>query len=79
MIVQVWTFMFWVPLLASTTSGCLLLGRGMVMRPLPVLVWFAAALLLQSLSGQFSAAWTVGLVAQSALAIYLTIRLKFEG
>jgi hypothetical protein len=79
LIVRMWMLMFWLPLLASTTAGCLALGRGMLAQPVPVLLWFLAALLLQFVSGQFSAAWTVGLVAQTALAIYLSIRLKLEG
>jgi len=75
---RIWTFMFWVPLIASAATGRFALGRGILARPVPLVLWFLTALLLQFASGPFSVAWTVGLVTQSALAIYLSIRLKLE-
>ena len=77
-IFRTWTLMFWVPLIASAATGLFALGRGLLQRPVPLVLWFLTALLLQSASGPFSMAWTIGLVAQSALAIYLSIRLKLE-
>ena len=77
-IFRVWTLMFWVPAVASAVAGCSALGHGIMARPLPHVLWFLTALLLQSASGLFSAAWIAGLVAQSALAIYLSIRLKLD-
>ena len=77
-IFRTWTLMFWIPLIASAAAGCLALRSGILVRPVPLVLWFLAALLLQFASGLFSVAWTVGLVAQSALAIYLSIRLKLE-
>lgn len=75
---RTWTLMFWVPLIASTATGWLALARGLVARPVPLVLWFLTALLLQLASGPLSVVWTIGLVAQSALAIYLSIRLKLE-
>ena len=75
---RIWTFMFWVPLIASAATGWFALGSGILARPVPLVLWFLTALLLQFASGPFSMAWTAGLLAQSALAIYLSIRLKLE-
>ncbi len=75
---RIWTFMFWFPLIASAATGWIALGSGIVARPAPLVLWFFTALLLQFASGSFSMAWIAGLVAQSALAIYLSIRLKLE-
>ena len=77
-LVGIWTLMFWAPPLASAAAGWFALARGILARPIPLVLWFLTALLLQFGSGLFSVAWTVGLVAQSALAIYLSIRLKLE-
>lgn len=77
-IVRTWTLIFWVPLIASAATGWLALSSGILARPAPLALWFLTALLLQFASGLFSVAWTAGLVAQSALAIYLSIRLKLE-
>ena len=77
-IVRIWTFIFWIPLLASVVAGWLALGRGILARPVPLVLWFLTALLLQFASWPLSVAWMVGLVAQSGLAIYLSIRLKLE-
>lgn len=77
-IFRTWTLIFWLPLIASAAAGWSALGTGMLTRPVPIALWFVTALLLQFTSGLFSVAWTVGLVAQSALAIYLSIRLKLE-
>lgn len=75
---RTWTLMFWVPLVASAAIGWFALGSGILVRPVPPALWFLTALLLQAASEPLSMTWTVGLVAQSALAIYLSIRLKLE-
>ena len=75
---RTWTLMFLVPLVASAATGWFALSSGILVRPLPIALWFLTALLLQFASEPFSVAWTAGLVAQSALAIYLSIRLKLE-
>jgi surface polysaccharide O-acyltransferase-like enzyme len=77
-IFRTWTLMFWLPLIASVAAGWFALDRGIVARPVPLVLWCLTALLLQSASGLLSVAWTAGLVAQSALAIYLSIRLKLD-
>jgi hypothetical protein len=76
--VRIWTLMFWLPPIASAAAGWFALSGGFLARPVPLVLWFLAALLLQVASELFSLAWSVGLLAQSALAIYLSIRLKLE-
>jgi hypothetical protein len=75
---RTWTLMFWIPVVASATTGWFALGSGSVVRPVPLALWCVTSFLLQFASELFSITWTVGLVAQSALAIYLSIRLKLE-
>ena len=77
-IFRTWTLMFWVPSIASAATGWFAVGRGLLPRPAPLVLWFLTALLLQFASRPFSMIWTIGLVAQSALAIYLSVRLKLE-
>jgi hypothetical protein len=77
-IFHIWTLMFWIPLVASVAAGWVALGSGILARPIPLVLWCLTALLLQFASGLFSVPWIAGLVAQSALAIYLSIRLKLE-
>jgi hypothetical protein len=77
-LVRTWSLMFWLPPLSSVVAGWLAVESGIVARPVPHLLFFLAALLLQFTADQFSVAWIVGLVAQSALAVYLTIRLKLS-
>ena len=75
---RIWTLMFWLPVVASAATGWIAVGSGLVARPALLALWFLTSLLLQVASEPFSIAWTAGLLAQSALAIYLSIRLKLE-
>ena len=77
-IINTWSMMFWLPPLVSAVAAALALGSGIIVRPLPVALWFLAAVLLQFTSPQLTVAWSLGLAAQTVLAIYLVIRLKFE-
>lgn len=77
-IFRIWTYLFWIPTLASAVAGCLAVASGIVARPVPPVLWFVTAVLLQSTSGLLSVAWTIGLVAQTGLAIYLSLRLKLD-
>jgi hypothetical protein len=77
-IFHIWTHLFWIPAVASAVMGWSALASGVLERPLPPALWCLAAFLLQFASSPLSAAWTAGLVAQSALAIYLSIRLKLD-
>ena len=77
-LVRTWTLMFGLPVLVSVAAGCLSFASGILTRPLLVAAWFVAALLLQLSSTQLSLAWSLGLAAQSVLAIYLVIRLRLE-
>lgn len=73
---DIWKLMFWIPAVASAATGWFALKSGILVRPIPLALWFLTSLLLQFASEPLSAAWAVGMVAQSALAIYLSIRLK---
>ena len=75
---DIWKLMFWIPAVASAVTCWFALERGILVRPVPTALWFLASLLLQYASQPLSVAWTVGLVAQSALAIYLSVRLKLD-
>ena len=75
---RLWNLMFWAAPIASLAFGWLAFSAGIVARPVPLVLWFAAALYLQVASGPLSAAWAVGLAAQSVLAIYLAVRVKLD-
>ena len=75
---DIWKLMFWIPVVASAATGCFALASGILVRPIPHALWFLTSLLLQFASEPLSIAWTVGLMAQSALAIYLSVRLKLD-
>lgn len=75
---RTWTLMFWLPVVASAATGWLALGHGILLRPVPVVMWCLTAIVIQLASELFSAVWILGLAAQSALAIYLIIRLKLH-
>ena len=73
---DIWTLIFWIPAVASAAAGWFALESGILVRPIPAALWFLTALLLQFASEPLSLPWTLGLVAQSALAIYVSVRLK---
>lgn len=75
---DIWELMFWIPVVASLATGWFALESGILVRPIPPALWFLTSLLLQFASDSLSVAWTVGLVAQSALAIYFSIRMKLD-
>jgi hypothetical protein len=75
---DIWKLMFWIPVVASAATGWFALESGVLVRPIPIAVWFLTSLLLQFASEPLSIASTAGLVSQSALAIYLTVRLKLD-
>jgi hypothetical protein len=49
---------------------------GIFPRPGMLVVWFIVALALQLVGEFFSPAWTIGLVAQVILAVYVAVRFK---
>lgn len=77
-IFRLWTLLFWMPAVASAAIGWSALALGVRMRPLPPALWFLTAFALQWTSAPLSIPWTAGLVAQVALAIYLSLRLKLD-
>jgi hypothetical protein len=77
-LVDIWKLMFWIPAVASAATGWFALGSGTIVRPIPLALWFLTSLLLQFASEPLSMAWAAGLLVQSALAIYLSVRLKLD-
>jgi hypothetical protein len=77
-IFRLWTLLFWMPAVASVAIGWSAMAHGVLMRPLLPALWFLTAFVLQFTSAPLSIPWTAGLVAQSALAIYLSFRLKLD-
>ena len=75
---DIWTLMFWIPALVSAGTGWFAFENGLLVRPIPTALWFMTALLLQFATPPLSMAWTAGVVAQTALATYLSIRAKLE-
>jgi surface polysaccharide O-acyltransferase-like enzyme len=75
---QIWMLMFWLPAVASAAMGWFAIERGIIRRPASMTLWCLMACLLQFASPPLSIAWTAGLLAQSALAVYLSMRLKLE-
>jgi hypothetical protein len=65
--------LFWIPPIASTVM-LLLVWRG-VPRPGVVAACWGVALMLQGISGLFSPLWTVGLILQVGVAVYLGLKL----
>ena len=63
---------------AVVSLGSFLYARrvGIIGRPLPLMVTFVIAALLQFASAWGSPAWAVGLVLQVGLAIYILIQIK---
>ena len=75
---DIWALMFWIPVAASAATGWFALERAALAQPIPLALWFLTSLLLQCASEPLSMTWTVAMVCQSALAIYLSVRLKLH-
>jgi len=73
---QIYFLIFWIPAIASVVMLFVAGQDGLFSNSRRLIVWFAIALLFQIVGGKFSPAWTLGLVLQAVLAIYLAIRLK---
>ena len=67
--------LFWIPPIASSVMLFLGWRSGLIPRTRPVAVWWGVALILQGLAGLFSPVWTVGLVLQVGVAVYLGLKL----
>lgn len=68
--------LYLVPVVLSAGSFVYARKLGIIGRPLPLMVVFVVAGLLQFASSMFSPAWAVGLVLQVGLAIYIQIQIK---
>jgi hypothetical protein len=74
----VYRLIFWIPALASAIMLWASLRTGFLPRPIPYLVWFAVALVLQVISQIFSPLWAVGLGLQAILAVTLGVKWKLD-
>lgn len=73
---QIYLLIFWIPAIASLLMLLAARRTGIFARFGAFLLWFLVALALQVVGQVFSPAWTVGLVLQVLLALYIAIRLK---
>lgn len=73
---RLYAFVFWVPAIASAVGLWRYWAAGLFEIPLIPAGCFVIALLLQSQAATLTTWWAVGLVSQTALAVYLQIRLK---
>lgn len=72
----IYALLFWLPALASAFGLAFAWTSGILRRPWVPLAWFAVALFLQFQGSAFAHAWTVGLVLQTVLAVYLLVRMR---
>ena len=68
--------LFWLPPIASAVLLFLSHQMGLIQATGKLLLWFLLALLLQFLFPVYSPLWALGLASQSALGVYLAIKLK---
>jgi hypothetical protein len=73
---QLYFMIFWIPAIASAVMLLAASQSGLMVLSPRLVIWFGVALLLQIVGQRFSPAWTVGLVVQAILALYLAIKLK---
>jgi hypothetical protein len=74
---QIYFLIFWIPAVASAVGLLISLRSGLLNRAGLFVAWFGVALLMQVVGGLFSPLWTIGLVLQAVLAIYLAMKIKF--
>ncbi|HEX6851172.1 MAG TPA: hypothetical protein VF139_07160 [Candidatus Polarisedimenticolaceae bacterium] len=70
---------FLLPGIAAAVSLLLAMQAGILRRPVIVIAIFALGALCQGIGGMFSPTWATGLALQTALAIYLQIKLRLDG
>ena len=73
---QIYLLIFWIPAIASLLLLLTARRTGLLTRLGALVAWYLVALVLQVIGQIFSPAWTVGLVLQVLLALYILIRLK---
>jgi len=73
---QIYLLIFWIPAIASLLMLLAVRRTGVITRFGALVLWYLVALVLQVIGGLFSPAWTVGLVLQVLLAVYILIRFK---
>jgi ABC-type sugar transport system permease subunit len=65
--------LFWIPPVSSSVMLFLGWRGGLIQRPGVVAACWGVALALQGFSGLFSPTWTIGLVLQVGVAVYLGV------
>ena len=73
---RIYLMIFWIPAIASAVMLVAMWRTGVFTRPMGLVVWYLVALALQVIGGLFSPVWTIGLVLQVVLAVYVAIRFK---
>ncbi len=67
--------LFWIPAIASSVMLFLGWRAGLILRPGVVAACWGVSLMLQGIAGLFSPLWTVGLILQVGVAVYLGVKL----
>lgn len=70
-------YLWYIPIV-SVVMLFLVWWRGILPRPIIPAFWCAVAFLLQGFSERFSLPWTMGLVTQAVIALYLAVKLKLS-
>ena len=74
--IQLYFKIFWIPAIASAVM-LFIAGRARLLNRVGRLVlWFLLALAMQIVGQIFSPLWTIGLVVQVILAVYMAIQIK---
>lgn len=67
---------FWLPTIASAVMLLIAGQAGLLNRVGRLILWFLFALVMQIMGQMFSPLWTVGLVVQVIVAVYIAIQIK---
>jgi hypothetical protein len=73
-----WNSVFLVPGVVSMVLLLMLWRAQVLSRPGATAAWFAAGVVLQAVSPQYSPLWVCALLTNVGTAIYLTLRLKLS-
>jgi len=73
---RLYVFVFWVPAIASAVGLWRYWAAGLLESPFIPAGCFVIALIIQIQFATVTTWWVVGLVSQTALAVFLQIRLK---
>ena len=74
--IELYFKIFWLPTIASAVMLFIAGQAGLLNRVGRLILWFLFALVMQIVGQMFSPLWTIGLVVQVILAVYMAIQIK---